>query len=36
MQKAGMRREGTLRGHDKKWGEHLDCELYGILDSDWR
>jgi RimJ/RimL family protein N-acetyltransferase len=36
MQKAGMRHEGTLRGHDKKWGEHLDVELYGIAHSDWR
>jgi RimJ/RimL family protein N-acetyltransferase len=36
MQKAGMRHEGTLRGHDKKWGQHLDCEVYGIVHTDWR
>lgn len=36
MQKAGMRHEGLLRQHDKKWDAYLDVEVYGILDSDWR
>ena len=36
MQKAGMRHEGSLRQHDKKWDAYLDVEVYGILDSDWR
>lgn len=31
LRKIGMRHEGTLRQHVKKWGEHLDLERYGIL-----
>jgi [ribosomal protein S5]-alanine N-acetyltransferase len=31
MQKAGMQREGMLRRHVHKWGEHLDMVFYGIL-----
>lgn len=31
MQKAGMRHEGCLRQHYKKWGNYEDSELYGIL-----
>lgn len=31
LRRIGMRREGCLRGHVKKWGEHLDLERYGIL-----
>lgn len=36
MQKIGMRHEGSLRKHIKKWGEHLDVEVYGILAAEWR
>jgi ribosomal-protein-alanine N-acetyltransferase len=36
MQKAGMRHEGSLRQHDKKWNAYLDVEVYGILDNEWR
>jgi [ribosomal protein S5]-alanine N-acetyltransferase len=36
MQKAGMRHEGSLRQHEKKWDAYIDVEVYGILDSDWR
>jgi RimJ/RimL family protein N-acetyltransferase len=35
LQKIGMRHEGTLRQHIKKWGEYVDLECYGILRSDW-
>jgi RimJ/RimL family protein N-acetyltransferase len=31
MQKLGMKHEGTLREDTKKWGEHLDIEVYGVL-----
>lgn len=34
MQKAGMRHEGTLRHHMVKWEDPVDCEVYGILDTD--
>lgn len=34
MIKAGMRREGLLRGHARKWGVFEDIEIYGILKSD--
>lgn len=34
LQKIGMRHEGTLRQHVKKWGEYIDLECYGILRSD--
>ncbi len=35
MQKVGMRHEGTLRQHVKKWGEFYDNETYGILRSEF-
>lgn len=35
LEKTGMRREGVLRRHAKKWGEFLDVESYGILLDDW-
>ena len=31
LEKLGMRHEGRLRQHVKKWGEYLDLERYGIL-----
>jgi ribosomal-protein-alanine N-acetyltransferase len=31
LQKCGMTHEGTLRRHMLKWGEAMDCEVYGIL-----
>ena len=33
MQKAGMKYEGRLRRHIKKWGEFVDLEMYSILRS---
>jgi len=35
MQKAGMRREGTLRKHTIKWGFVDDMEVYGVLCDEW-
>lgn len=34
MQKLGMKYEGCLRHHVKKWDEFEDMECYGILRSD--
>ena len=35
MQKIGMRHEGTLRRHYRRFGELLDAEVYGLLSSEW-
>ena len=35
MQKLGMRHEGTLRQHARKWDKLEDLELYGILKEEW-
>jgi ribosomal-protein-alanine N-acetyltransferase len=35
MQKLGMKHEGCLRQHIKKWGEFIDLETYGILKADF-
>lgn len=35
MQKAGMKHEGTLRQHMVKWDQPVDCEVYGILASEF-
>jgi [ribosomal protein S5]-alanine N-acetyltransferase len=35
MQKLGMKYEGRLRQHVKKWGQFIDNELYCILRSDF-
>ena len=34
MQKTGMKHEGTLRQHVKKWDKFEDLECYGILAGD--
>lgn len=31
LEKLGMKREGRLRRHFKKWGEFVDLEIYGLL-----
>jgi ribosomal-protein-alanine N-acetyltransferase len=31
LEKLGMRHEGTLRQHVKKWDEYLDLESWGLL-----
>ncbi len=35
MQKIGMKHEGCLRQHSKKWGNYEDREMYGILRSEY-
>ena len=35
MEKIGMRKEGVLREHVKKWGRFEDIAVYGILARDW-
>jgi RimJ/RimL family protein N-acetyltransferase len=35
LRKIGMRYEGTLRQHHKKWGEYVDVEFYAILRADF-
>ena len=35
MRKAGMKHEGTLRQHMIKWDQPVDCEVYGILSSEF-
>lgn len=35
LRRIGMRHEGRLREHVKKWGEYLDLERYGILRSEF-
>ena len=35
LHKIGMRYEGTLRQHLKKWDEYVDLECYGILRSEF-
>lgn len=34
LRKLGMRHEGTLREHRRKWGEYMDMECYGLLRED--
>ena len=36
LQKIGMRYEGTLRRHLKKWDEYIDLECYGVLRSEFQ
>ena len=35
LQKIGMRREGTMRQHIVKWGEHVDVDYYGVVRGEW-
>jgi RimJ/RimL family protein N-acetyltransferase len=35
LEKIGLRNEGVFRQHVKKWGEFLDCVMYGVLRSEW-
>ena len=35
MRKLGMRPEGCLRRHIKKWGRLDDLELYAVLKDEW-
>ncbi len=35
LQKIGMRHEGTLRQHFRKWDEFVDVECYALLRADY-
>lgn len=35
LQKIGMNREGTMRQHIVKWGEHVDVDYYGAVRAEW-
>jgi len=35
MQKIGMKHEGTLRQHVRRWSSFIDLELYAILKTEW-
>lgn len=35
LQKIGMKREGTMRQHILKWGEHVDVDYYGAVREEW-
>jgi len=35
MTKVGLTQEGTLRQHVKRWGDHEDVAIYGLLRSEW-
>jgi Acetyltransferases, including N-acetylases of ribosomal proteins len=36
MRKIGMRHEGSLRQHVRKWDCFEDLEVYGLLSEEWR
>ena len=36
LQKLGMRHEGTLRQHLKKWDEYVDLECYGMMRAEFK
>ena len=36
MEKSGMRHEGILRQHFRKWGAFEDVAQYGVLADEWR
>jgi RimJ/RimL family protein N-acetyltransferase len=35
LEKIGMKREGVLRQHVKKWGKFEDLAAFGLLRDDW-
>jgi [ribosomal protein S5]-alanine N-acetyltransferase len=35
MEKIGMKREGVLRRHYKKWGAFVDCVYFGVLREEY-
>ncbi|MEM9409853.1 MAG: GNAT family N-acetyltransferase [Planctomycetota bacterium] len=35
MEKIGMKQEGVLRGHVRKWGQFHDIVFYGLLKKDF-
>jgi RimJ/RimL family protein N-acetyltransferase len=35
MQKAGLKREGRLRQHFRRWEDFEDMDVWGLLQSEW-
>jgi RimJ/RimL family protein N-acetyltransferase len=35
IRKIGMKWEGRLREHDRKWGVYEDIDVYGVLAKEW-
>jgi RimJ/RimL family protein N-acetyltransferase len=35
LEKVGMKEEGHLRRHFRKWGEYVDVKVYGLLREEW-
>jgi RimJ/RimL family protein N-acetyltransferase len=35
LEKAGLRPEGLLRQHAKKWGRFHDVAVFGLVREDW-
>ena len=36
LERLGFEREGTLRGQSCREGERLDCDVFGLLEDEWR
>ena len=36
LRKIGMKYEGCMRQHVRKWDEFVDLELYAILREEWK
>ena len=35
LARVGMKHEGQMRGHLRKWGQYQDLEFYGMLREEW-
>jgi len=35
LKKLGLKHEGTMRKHQRKWGEYVDIKVYGMLREEW-
>ena len=35
LEKIGMRHEGKMRQHVRKWNEYIDVECYGLVREEW-
>jgi [ribosomal protein S5]-alanine N-acetyltransferase len=35
IEKLGLKKEGVFPRHVRKWGEYVDCVMFGVLREDW-
>jgi [ribosomal protein S5]-alanine N-acetyltransferase len=35
IEKLGLKKEGVFPRHVRKWGEYLDCVMFGVVREDW-